>query len=168
MSLWVNTIQALDIPYTQFFEFSDFLVGKNIVRDWNLKGLPTDKFSTENGVMVKQGTRWPLMIDPQCQGLDWTKSMEGKKLLIADIKDPNYLAVIEKGVTHGRAVIMPDVGEDLDPTLNPILEKAAKKVLGKLLIKVGEKEIEYNEKFRLFITTRMSNPLYTPEISTRV
>ena len=109
-----------------------------------------------------------LMIDPQAQGLEWTQNMEGKKLLIADIKDPKYLQVIEKAASHGRSVIMPDVGEDIDPTLYSNLKKDFKKTLGKLMIKVGAKDIEYNDKFRLFITTRMSNPIYTPDISTRV
>jgi dynein heavy chain len=168
VSLWINNIQAMKIPYTQHFDFSDFLVGQAVVREWNMKGLPTDKFSIDNGVMVKKSNRWPLMIDPQSQGLDWTSSMEGRKLLIADIKDPKYLNVIEKAVSHGKAVIMPDVGEDIDPTLYPLLEKSTKKILGKMMIKIGSKEIEYNDKFRLFITTRMSNPNYTPDISTRV
>eukprot|EP00117_Sycon_ciliatum_P019779 scpid3161/ scgid17821/ Dynein heavy chain 2, axonemal; Axonemal beta dynein heavy chain 2; Ciliary dynein heavy chain 2 len=167
LSLWINSLQALNIPYTQYFEFSEFLVGAATIRDWNLKGLPTDKFSVDNGVMAKKGNRWPLMIDPQTQGLEWTKNME-RKLLIADIKDPKYFQVIEKAVTHGKAVIMPDVGEELDPSLNPILEKDFKKTSRGCYIKLGPKEIEYNEKFRLFITTRMSNPLYDPEISTRV
>lgn len=35
-------------------------------------------------------------------------------------------------------------------------------------IKFGANEIDYNTKFRLFITTRLSNPHYTPEISTKV
>ena len=37
------------------------------MRDWNIQGLPSDSFSTENGVMVTRGNRWPLMVDPQGQ-----------------------------------------------------------------------------------------------------
>lgn len=35
-------------------------------------------------------------------------------------------------------------------------------------VKVGDKEIEYNPNFKLYITTRISNPHYTPEVSTKV
>jgi hypothetical protein len=45
------------------------------VRDWNIQGLPADAFSTENGVLVTRGTRWPLMIDPQEQATKWVRNM---------------------------------------------------------------------------------------------
>lgn len=35
------------------------------VRQWNIWGLPKDDFSTDNGIAVDQGRRWPLCIDPQ-------------------------------------------------------------------------------------------------------
>jgi dynein heavy chain len=35
------------------------------------------------------------------------------------------------------------------------------------MIKLGDKEIEYNPEFRFYITTKLSNPHYTPEISTK-
>lgn len=33
---------------------------------------------------------------------------------------------------------------------------------------MGEDEVEYDPKFSLYITTRMPNPHYTPEISSKV
>ena len=35
-------------------------------------------------------------------------------------------------------------------------------------MKVGDNEIEYDRNFSLYITTRMPNPHYQPEISTKV
>lgn len=34
-------------------------------------------------------------------------------------------------------------------------------------MKLGDKEVEYNPEFRFYITTKLSNPHYTPEISTK-
>lgn len=38
---------------------------------------------------------------------------------------------------------------------------------GAYMIKLGDKEIEYNPEFQFYITTKLSNPHYTPEISTK-
>lgn len=38
---------------------------------------------------------------------------------------------------------------------------------GRLLIKLGDKEVEYNPEFKFYICTKLSNPHYTPEISTK-
>lgn len=34
-------------------------------------------------------------------------------------------------------------------------------------MKLGDKEVEYNPDFRFYITTKLSNPHYTPEICTK-
>jgi len=60
-----------------------------------LNGLPTDKFSTENGVFVTKGLRWALNIDPQSQAMNWIKKTEGEALVVADFKDVNYIKKIE-------------------------------------------------------------------------
>ena len=50
------------------------------VREWNIQGLPSDSFSTENGCIVTRGRRWPLMVDPQGQAIKWIKNMEMSKV----------------------------------------------------------------------------------------
>ena len=46
------------------------------LRQWQISGLPKDAFSVDNGVIVANARRWPLMIDPQGQASKWIKSME--------------------------------------------------------------------------------------------
>ncbi len=58
------------------------MVKPTAVRDWNIKGLPSDAFSTENGVIVTRGRRWPLMVDPQGQALKWIKNMERESVSV--------------------------------------------------------------------------------------
>lgn len=126
----VTKVHVDKVPYTIGFEFSDFLVGPATVWDWNMEGLPTDKFSKDNGVIAKKANRWPLMIDPQSQGLHWIKQNEKnerwKAITIADIKNPQYIKVIEDCIKKGKSCLMPDVGQELDPVLDNVLSKAYK------------------------------------------
>lgn len=39
---------------------------------------------------------------------------------------------------------------------------------GRKMIKVGEKRIDFNPKFVLYITSKMSNPHYLPEVFIKV
>lgn len=37
------------------------------IRQWNTFGLPKDRISTENAILVTWAKKWPLLIDPQEQ-----------------------------------------------------------------------------------------------------
>ena len=36
------------------------------------------------------------------------------------------------------------------------------------MIRLGDKEVEYNEDFRFYITTKLRNPHYLPEVAVKV
>ena len=64
---WIAGVRSNSIPASADFAITSFLSKPTDVRFWNIQGLPSDDFSTENGVLVVRGERWPLMIDPQRQ-----------------------------------------------------------------------------------------------------
>lgn len=39
---------------------------------------------------------------------------------------------------------------------------------GRKLIKIGDKRIDFNSKFKMYLTTKINNPHYLPEIFIKV
>lgn len=88
--------------------------------------------------------------------------------MILDMNEPKFIPKLEKCIREGQNCLLQDVGEVLDPSLDQLLNKSLVKVAGELCVKIGDNEVPYNERFKLYITTRMQNPHYTPEVSTKV
>ncbi|KAL6759980.1 dynein heavy chain 6 [Haematococcus lacustris] len=139
------------------------------VRDWVIDGLPNDSFSIDNGIIVSKARRWPLFIDPQGQANKWVKNMERKaKLEVLKLSDGDYIRRLENCIQFGYPVLLENVGEELDPTLEPLLLKSVFKSGGGLCIRLGDATIEYSEQFRFYITTKLRNPHYLPEVAVKV
>jgi dynein heavy chain len=56
----------------------------------------------------------------------------------------------------------------LDVSLEPLLAKQTFKQGGSLCIKLGDAVVEYSEGFRFYITTKLPNPHFAPELCTKV
>lgn len=64
-------------------------------------------------------------------------------------------------------MIVEDIGEEIDPSLDNILEKNHIKIGSTYKVKLGDKEIDVNNDFRMYMTSKLPNPSYTPEIFAR-
>jgi len=56
-----------NIPCSSNFSLTTTLGEPVKIRSWNIAGLPVDAFSVDNGIIVYNSRRWPLLIDPQGQ-----------------------------------------------------------------------------------------------------
>ncbi|CAG9862849.1 unnamed protein product [Phyllotreta striolata] len=166
--MWQEECNNAKIVISKDFNVITFLADPNTIREWNQQGLPADNFSAENGIIVDIGSRWPLVIDPQCQAMKWIKAKEAKNgLHVIDFGTTNYMLIVEKAIQIGTPILLQNIGETIDPSLEPVVGKAIVKSGGDLLIKIEDKLLSYNEQFKFFITTKLTNPHYPPEICTK-
>ncbi|KAJ3105677.1 Dynein heavy chain 7, axonemal [Phlyctochytrium planicorne] len=166
---WTQLCRSRGIPCSETIKLSAVLGDPVKIREWNLSGLPNDSFSIDNGIVISNSRRWPLMIDPQGQANRWIKNMEkSKSLQVIKLTDSDYVRTLENAVQFGTPVLLENVGEELDPVLEPLLLKQTFKQGGMNCIKIGDATVEYSPEFRFYVTTKLRNPHYLPELSTRV
>jgi hypothetical protein len=61
---WLARVREHVLPFSEDFNFATFLADPAAVREWGIQGLPSDQYSTENGVIVTRGRRWPQRAPP--------------------------------------------------------------------------------------------------------
>eukprot|EP00879_Flechtneria_rotunda_P011225 GHRR01011724.1.p1 GENE.GHRR01011724.1~~GHRR01011724.1.p1 ORF type:complete len:1363 (+),score=486.85 GHRR01011724.1:1838-5926(+) len=169
VSSWVSKCQQLSIPVSQSCTLRGTLASPVEVREWLLGGLPSDGTSVDNGILVTRGKRWPLMVDPQGQANTWVKNLESHNgLRVMKLTDSNFLRTLENCIHIGHPCLIEDVGEVLDPALEPVLQRCTFKQGGRLLIRLGDADVDYDPSFKLYITTKLANPHYLPEVCIKV
>ncbi|KAK7495478.1 hypothetical protein BaRGS_00013176, partial [Batillaria attramentaria] len=166
---WYEMCKDKGIPISDSFSLSKTLGDPVAIRDWQIAGLPADNYSVDNAIIVKCANRWPLMIDPQAQANKWIKNMEKvNKLEVIKFSDPNYIRSLENCLQFGNPCLLENIGEELDPILDSILLKQTFKQNGLDYIRLGDHIVEYSKDFKFYITTRLRNPHYLPEVSVKV
>eukprot|EP00944_MAST-04C_sp_MAST-4C-sp1_P000756 g756.t1 len=166
---WVKFCFKLSIPCSPKPTLMNTFGDPIKVRQWNIEGLPTDGFSIDNGIIIYQSARWPLLIDPQGQANMWIKKHEAdNQLKVIKMTDSNFIRTIENAIQFGSPVLLENIGEELDPSLDGLLIKAIFKQGGIDFIRMGDNVIEYSSQFRFYMTCKLRNPHYLPEVAVKV
>ena len=166
---WMKFATSKRIPFSADFAVQRILGDPVQIREWNIQGLPADDLSIENGIICTQAKRWPLLIDPQSQGNKWLKSMErDNNIQATKLSNPKFLQVVETGIRLGQPVLLENIDETLDPSLEPVLQRNVVKQSGAWVIRLGDTWVPYSMEFKFLITTKLANPHYLPEVCIKV
>merc|ERR1719230_2413237 len=135
------------------------------IASWNTELLPADRVSTENGSIVNSCARWPLMIDPQLQGITWIKKHEEKRgLKVVRLGQKALMTVLAGCIESGAPCMIENIQLVVDAVLNPVIGRQTVKRGRNQVVKLGDKEVDYSPNFKLYLQTKLSNPHYPPEI----
>ncbi|XP_050455387.1 dynein axonemal heavy chain 10 [Cataglyphis hispanica] len=162
---WQKSILEKELPLSKPFKLETQLSDDVEISTWNSEGLPPDELSVQNGILTMKASRFPFCIDPQQQALNWIKKKEEKKnLKIISFMDADFLKQVELAIKYGSPVLLQVVDQEIDPILDNVLSKNIQTAAGRTFVIIGDKEVDYDPRFRMYLTTKMTNPMLDPAL----
>ncbi len=145
------------------FDLRQFLSSESEQLVWKGEGLPSDELSMENALVILQGEQCPFLIDPSQRATEWLKThLKESRLEVVNQQDSNFTTALELAVRFGKTLIIQEV-DKVEPLLYPLLRKDLISQGPRFVIQLGDKMIDYNESFKLYLTTRNPLPDITPD-----
>ncbi|KAG7265791.1 LOW QUALITY PROTEIN: hypothetical protein CRUP_036669 [Coryphaenoides rupestris] len=83
---------------------------------------------------------------------------------ISSFNDPDFLKQLEMAIKYGFPFLFQDVDEYIDPVIDNVLEKNVKGTEGRQVMMLGDKEVDYDPNFKLYLNTKLANPKYSPSV----
>ena len=174
---WINDLRGRDLPISEEIDPLMMLTDEATIASWKSEGLPADNLSIQNGTIITNCSRWPLIIDPQLQGVAWIrKHEEPNSLVTLQLTQKNYLDKVERAMTDGVPLLIENLGESVDAVIEPVVSRALIYKGRKVVVKLGDKEVDMSLRkdeagnltdvplFKLYLQTKLPNPHYIPEL----
>ena len=160
-NLWCK---RLDLPD---FRFMLMMSTETERLEWKAQGLPGDDLSAENSIIITKATLYPLIIDPSTQASKWlTTHLEALKhpVEVTTQQDAKFIQKLELAVRFGKTLVIQEVG-DLEPLIIPLLRRDLIKQGARNVVHIGDKLIDFSDKFHLYLVTRNPNLEIPPDAS---
>lgn len=165
---WSNHLAEASITFKPELSLTEYLSTADDRLSWQSKSLPADNLTTENAIMLKRYDRYPLIIDPTGQATTFLlNEYKDRKITVTSFLDEAFLKVLESALRFGNPLLIQDV-EHLDPILNAVLNKEIRRTGGRVLIRLGNQDIDFSPSFTMFLSTRDPSVEFSPDICSRV
>ncbi|KAI0090006.1 dynein heavy chain protein 1 [Irpex rosettiformis] len=165
---WSTHLADANIKFKTELSLPEYLSTADDRLGWQSKSLPSDNLCTENAIMIKRFSRYPLIIDPTGQATTFLlNEYKDRKITVTSFLDEAFLKVLESALRFGNTLLIQDV-EHLDPILNPVLNKEIRRTGGRVLIRLGSQDIDFSPSFTMFLSTRDPSVEFSPDICSRV
>ncbi|ORX61965.1 dynein heavy chain [Hesseltinella vesiculosa] len=165
---WADHLVNANIQFKQEMSLTEYLSTADDRLSWHANSLPTDSLCIENAIMLKRFDRYPLIIDPSGQATNFlANEYKDRKITVTSFLDDAFIKNLESALRFGNPILIQDV-EHLDPILNPVLNKELRRTGGRVLIRLGNQDIDFSPSFTLFLSTRDPSVNFAPDICSRV
>ncbi|SBT70312.1 dynein heavy chain, putative [Plasmodium malariae] len=165
---WGEIIKMHNIKHRYDLSFIEFLSKPSERLQWIANELPSDDLSIENAIIINNYIRYPMIIDPSDQATTFLLNQYAdKKIVKTSFSDKNFIKNLETALRFGSTLLVYDV-EKIDAILNSVLNQETHKQGGRLLITIGDLEIDFSPVFNLFLTSRDAHFQFTPDLCSRV
>ncbi|XP_012938795.1 cytoplasmic dynein 1 heavy chain 1 [Aplysia californica] len=167
-SNWCEHLQKANIQFRTDLAKTEYLSNADERLKWQANALPTDELCTENAIMLKRFNRYPLIIDPSGQATEFIMNeFKERKITKTSFLDDAFRKNLESALRFGNPLLVQDV-ENYDPILNPVLNRELRRTGGRVLISLGDQDIDLSPSFTIFLTTRDPNVEFAPDLCSRV
>eukprot|EP00105_Crassostrea_gigas_P045649 XP_019929797.1 PREDICTED: cytoplasmic dynein 1 heavy chain 1 isoform X11 [Crassostrea gigas] len=165
---WTSHLQTASLQFRSDLARVEYLSNADERARWTANTLPADDLCTENAIMLKRFNRYPLVIDPSGQATEFLMNeYKEKSIKKTSFLDDAFRKNLESAIRFGNPLLVQDV-ESYDPILNPVLNRELRKTGGRILITLGDQEIDFFPKFTIFLSTRNPNADFPPDLCSRV
>lgn len=165
---WSNHLQRASIQFRTDIARTEYLSNADERLRWQANNLPADDLCTENAIMLKRFNRYPLIIDPSGQATEFLMNeYKERKITKTSFLDDAFRKNLESALRFGNPLLVQDV-ESYDPILNPVLNRELRRTGGRVLITLGDQDIDLSPAFTIFLSTRDPNVEFPPDICSRV
>jgi len=122
---FIKFLKTEKIPFTETLDVCMLLANEASIATWNNQKLPADRVSTENGCILTNSERWPLMIDPQLQGITWIKNKEqSNDLQVTRMTNDKKVRIMEGAIERGQTILIENLGETIDAVFAPVISRS--------------------------------------------